>query len=111
MPRWAAALLALFLPAMATATDVDARFAAIEGLGTLNGVALQCKDLDQVRRMKTAVIANAPKERTFGLAFDHATNDAFLAFIKNDETCPTHSALARQVGHQIDRLTETFAAP
>lgn len=106
--RLAAALLSLATLA-AVAAD-DPRYAAVEGLGTLNGVALQCKYLDQVRRMKAAVVAHAPKERSFGLAFDQATNEAFLTFVRNNEACPTHDSLERQVGHQIDRMATAFAA-
>ena len=60
----------------------DPRHQAVKDLGTLNGVALQCRYLDEVRRMKQAVVANAPKQRSFGLAFDEATNQSFLAFIR-----------------------------
>lgn len=107
--RWLAGTLASALSVIAVAADEDPRYAAIEGLGALNGVALQCKYIDQVRRMKAAVVATAPKERSFGLAFDKATNDAFLAFARDQGVCPTHDQLRRQVGHQIDRMAEAFA--
>lgn len=103
-------LFAWSVTATAQAADQDPRYAAVADLGALNGVALQCKYIDQVRRMKGAVVIHAPKERSFGLAFDQATNDAFLAFARNGEACPTHEGLARQVGHQIDRLAEVFAS-
>ncbi len=109
--RSAAAVIAVLLAPAALASDEDPRYAAVKGLGELNGVALQCKYVDQVRRMKSAVVANAPKERSFGLAFDQATNDAFLAFISNGEGCPTHATLERRVGHQIDAMREAFARP
>lgn len=108
--RLAAAFLVLTLSTLAVAANDDPRYAAVEGLGALNGVALQCKYLDQVRRMKAAVVAYAPKERSFGLAFDQATNEAFLAFARNNEACPTHDGLEREVGHQIDRMATAFAA-
>lgn len=109
--RLAAAGLALLLSATAMCADADPRYAAIEGLGALNGVALHCKYLDQVRRMKAAVVASAPKERSFGMAFDQSTNDAFLAFVRGAQGCPPHDSLERQVGQQIEVLTEAFAAP
>ena len=109
--RLVATALLLWLSSAVFAADEDLRYAAAKGLGELNGVALQCKYIDQVRRMKSAVVANAPKERSFGLAFDQATNDAFLAFISRGEACPTHATLARQVGHQIDAMREAFARP
>ena len=95
--------------AAAVWADDDPRYRAVAALGELNGVALQCKYLDQVRRMKAAVVAHAPKERSFGLAFDQATNDAFLAFVRDRESCPTHGGLERRVGHRIDALRAAFA--
>lgn len=89
----------------------DARYAAIERLGELNGVALQCRYIEQVRRMKSAVVLNAPKERSFGLAFDQATNRSFLAFIQQNAVCPAEEALARDVGHQINALQAAFDNP
>ncbi len=109
--RFAAGIVALSLPIAVSATDQDPRYAAVQGLGELNGVALQCKYIDQVRRMKSAVVANAPKERSFGLAFDQATNEAFLAFIRDGEACPAHATLERRVGHQIDALRAAFSKP
>lgn len=102
--------VSLGLSAAVSAGD-DPRYGAVAALGQLNGVALQCKYLDQVRRMKAAVVAHAPKERSFGLAFDQATNDAFLAFVRDRESCPTHDGLARRVGHRIDALRAAFATP
>jgi hypothetical protein len=100
-------VIALTVPVNAADTP-DPRYAAVSALGELNGIALQCKYLDQVRRMKAAVVANVPKERSFGLAFDQATNDAFLAFIRQGDACPTHDAHERQVGHAIDRMRTVF---
>lgn len=91
------------------ATASDERHAAVEALGELNGVALQCKYLDQVRRLKAAVVDNAPKERSFGIAFDEATNRAFLAFIRDHAQCPGPTVMARQVDTGIEALRAAFA--
>ena len=103
---WAGIVLAL---PVAAADQPDIRYSAVSALGELNGVALQCKYLDQVRRMKAAIVVNAPKERSFGLAFDEATNEAFLAFMRTGEACPTHERLERSVGHAIDELVEVMS--
>ena len=97
------------LPLAASPADPDPRYAAVEALGQLNGIALPCKFLDQVRRMKAAVVEHAPKERSFGLAFDEATNAAFLAFVRGGEGCPSHDAFQREVGHRIDGMVDAFA--
>lgn len=91
--------------------DMVTRYAAIDALGRLNGVALQCRYIDQVRRMKAAVIEAAPKERSFGLAFDQATNRAFLAFIKQDRRCPGQAGFEQRVAERIEDLRRVFAAP
>jgi len=105
-----AVLVTLALASTVGAADQDPRYAAVAALGELNGVALQCKYLDQVRRMKAAVVMHAPKERSFGLAFDEATNEAFLAFARQGGACPVHDEMERQVGHRIDRMAEAFNA-
>lgn len=107
--RSRSAVIALLLALAATAGGAaDARYTAVQALGELNGVALQCRYIDQVRRMKAAVVAYAPKERSFGLAFDEATNDAFLAFARRGDACPAADGFTRQVGHRIDALRDAF---
>ena len=98
----------LVLSAGVTAAE-DARYRVIRELGELNGIALQCRYIDQVRRMKAAVVLNAPKERSFGLAFDEATNRSFLAFIEEKAVCPHPETFERQVGHQVDALRAAFS--
>lgn len=101
-------LLAAAMPAPA---DQDARYAAVSALGEINGVALNCRYVEQVRRMKSAVVDNVPKERSFGLAFDEATNRAFLAFIRAARECPGPAEMERRVDQGIDTLRSTFANP
>ena len=96
--------------ASAAADDRDRRYTAIDALGEMNGVALQCKYLDEMRRMKAAVVRNAPKERSFGLAFDEATNRAFLRFIEQQQSCPHPEDFTARVEQRIDALRAVFAA-
>jgi hypothetical protein len=86
----------------------DPRYATVEALGALNGVALHCRYLDQVSRMKAAVVDNAPKERSFGLAFDESTHEAFLAFIQRGATCPGKAGFSGQVETAIIELRRAF---
>ena len=104
----ATAVLALSLSSTPVNADDDPRYAAVAGLGQLNGVALQCKYIDEMRRMKAAVVRNAPKERSFGLAFDQATNRAFLRFIEQQESCPHPEDFTRRVDQGIDVLRAAF---
>ena len=103
------AVILSFRP-LAVGASPETRYQVIKDLGALNGVALQCGYIEEVRRMKQAVVLNVPKERSYGLAFDDSTNASFLAFIQEQRSCPHRDNFHRQVGHQIDEVRETFAA-
>lgn len=101
--------LALSAPPMAADNATEARYAAVSALGSLNGVALQCRYLDAVRRLKFAVVEHAPKERSYGLAFESATNEAFLEFRREGATCPHPATFERRVDEAVTRLGAAFA--
>ena len=100
-------VLLLTSPVVADTED-DARYDAVKALGRLNGIALQCKYIDQVSRMKQAVVKTVPKQRSFGLAFDQAANDSFLAFIQQQSPCPGPAGFENDVSQQIELLQQTF---
>jgi hypothetical protein len=102
-------LLAVFVAGAAQAQDLKAQREAVAGLGLLNGQALACRYLDEVRRMKEAVVAHAPQERVFGADFDKATNDGFLRFRSEGATCPAPAVFAGRVDARIEALAESFA--
>jgi hypothetical protein len=89
----------------------DSGHDAVANLGAVNGVALACRYPDEVSRMKAAVVANAPKERSYGLAFDESTNAAFLDFIEKREPCPAKAVFSGRVDAAIEELVAAFAAP
>ena len=93
---------------MAAWPSPQAQYDSVKALGALNGVALACRQVDQVRRMKAAVVANAPKERSFGLAFDEATNQAFLDFVNQHRPCPGPETLRRRVDAAVSGLAQPF---
>lgn len=90
------------------AADEESRYDAVKALGRLNGIALQCKYIGQVSRMKQAVVETVPKERSFGLAFDQAANDSFLAFIQEQSPCPGPAGFENDVSQQIELLQQRF---
>ena len=98
----------LLTSSVSAAADDSAGLEAITALGNLNGIALGCKYINQVRRMKQAVIANAPKERSYGIAFDDSTNDAFVAFIGSGKQCPGEATLASQVDAAVQAVEQAF---
>ena len=104
-------LICVFLLAHAPAwsANQDRVYEAVDALGELNGIALQCRYIDQVRRMKAAVVAHVPKERLYGQAFDEATNRSFLRFIEEEGVCPSKPTFEREVGHRIDVLQNSVS--
>jgi hypothetical protein len=101
-------ILVLLLATSAVAADDEARYDAVKALGRLNGIALQCKYIDLVSRMKQAVVKTVPKERSFGLAFDQAANDSFLEFTLKQSSCPGPAGFEKDVSQQIELLQQTF---
>ena len=81
---------------------------AIQSLGNLNGIALQCRYFEQTQGMKKALIAALPKRRQLGQTFDDATNQAFLRFIEQKLTCPPVELFNQQVAEGIKQLNTVF---
>lgn len=101
-------LVPLFFAGRAAAIS-DSQYAAIRDLGLLNGVALHCKYLDQMRRMKRALVETLPKRRALGDAFEIATNESFLKFIDEKAACPEKDSFTARVDVQIQVLQEAFS--
>lgn len=87
----------------------DTQYNDIKALGALNGIALQCKYLQETRRMKKALVTILPKRRQLGQVFDDATNESFLAFIQQDSTCPDATEFERRVDAAIQTLENSFS--
>ncbi|WP_456372733.1 hypothetical protein [Thiolapillus sp.] len=99
-------LLALILPLLAQAAPLDkAGLAAVEELGRLNGIALNCRYFDQVRNIKQTLIDRLPKRRELGQIFEQKTDESFKAFIQSGSACPSPATFAAEV----DKATHTLA--
>ena len=81
---------------------------AVEDLGRLNGIALQCKYFQQAQRIKSSLVVHLPKERQLGRLFEDATHESFLAFLEDATGCPGEDALGDQVGAGIETLKKLF---
>lgn len=110
-PKFSFAPILLATAALVHASEAAVQHQAVADLGRLNGLALQCKYLDQVRVMKAAVVANAPKQRSYGLAFDEATNEAFLEHIRTGQACPGPAGFAQRVEAAVIELQQAFESP
>jgi hypothetical protein len=79
-------LIAILLSSQLNATTDEQR-KAIENIGELNGVALQCSYIDKVRLIKLALVKNLPKQRILGQWFEDATNKSFMNFMETGQEC------------------------
>jgi hypothetical protein len=66
----------------------DKQLLAVAEMGRLNGVALQCKYLDQVQEIKRLLVLNLPKERALGDWFEQKTSASYMGFIESKVGCP-----------------------
>ena len=94
--------------AWATTAASDAQLQAIAEMGRLNGIALQCRYLPQVQRIKRELVLNLPKQRALGDWFEQKTNEAFLGFIKQDKSCPAQAEFNQTVQQAIIKLEAAF---
>ena len=100
--------LFLFATPAIQAGDNSQQLQAIARMGELNGVALQCSYLEQVQRIKQALILNLPKQREFGIWFEKTTQDSFMNFMQNSLTCPDVNDLDQQIYSAISQLKSEF---
>jgi len=80
----------------------------IRELGRLNGIALVCDGISDTQRIKRALVSNLPKRRQLGELFDYATNQAYMAFVQEQASCPESRSLASQIDEQLTRLEAAY---
>ncbi|VAX05544.1 hypothetical protein MNBD_GAMMA25-176 [hydrothermal vent metagenome] len=99
----------LLLSSFSAYSTTDAQQQAIESLGQLNGVALQCRYNPDMQLMKQAMVENLPKQRSLGELYDNATNAAFLGFAQQHKACPDNAEFTGTVSAAIDKLKQAFS--
>jgi len=103
--------LALIFSTHQAAAATDEQLNSIKRLGELNGVALHCKYLGEMRRMKQALVVALPKRRQLGQTFDDETNTSFLSFIQTKSVCPGGQQFTRDVDAAVATLNLAFPKP
>ena len=102
-----------FLLAGLSATQLAAanndQLAAIDGMGQLNGVALQCRYIEQVRMIKMSLVKNLPKERMLGQRFEQSTNQSFMDFMAKEQVCPSADSFNQELDAAIQKLEAAFS--
>lgn len=111
MKRSALLLCFLSLALPARAADAPVGLAETRDLGRLNGQALACSHTEAAARIKTMMIKHAPKTRRYGTAFEEATNEAFLAQTREQDTCQAASVLTLQAEEVVQRLQAVLPPP
>ncbi len=96
----------VWLPSAQSATEDE--LASISRMGELNGIALQCSYVDQMQRIKQALVVNLPKRRELGEWFEKTTNTSFMSFMEKQSTCPDALIFVDDVGVAISKLETTF---
>lgn len=86
----------------------DEQLAAISRLGELNGIALQCRYIEQMQNIKRSMILNLPKKRELGFWFEQTTNTAFMDFLNKNAACPDSEVFTQQVNTARTRLETVF---
>ncbi|RKT50693.1 hypothetical protein DFR40_2615 [Azonexus fungiphilus] len=105
-------LLALLLAVSAgVGADDTGLERAVSELGTLNGVALACKQNALAARMREIMVDTVPKERSVGEVFEQATHASFLDFGSAGRTCPDGKSLAGEVDRAREKLRRAAGKP
>ncbi|MES2877641.1 MAG: hypothetical protein V4713_04400 [Pseudomonadota bacterium] len=92
---------ALLAPAHA---QTDAGLQAISDLAQVNGQALACQELKVAGRIKSMMLAHAPKTARFGSAFEEGTQQSYLAQTRSTAACPDTAKLTAQLDALAPRL-------
>lgn len=107
-----AVLLCFLSPSLAAhAAVTDAGLAEVRDLGRLNGQALACSYNETAAQIKAAIIQHAPKSRRYGAAFEEATNEAFLAQSRKDQTTCTDGPTLSQQVEEVSRRLQAAVPP
>lgn len=100
--------IVLTLSASQAPAITDAQYHAVERMGKLNGIALQCGYYDQTRRLKKALISALPKRRQLGQAFETVTNESYMAFLEAGSACQEQAEFSGEVDSAIQLLNQAF---
>lgn len=92
----------------ASAYASDPGLEEVQQLGTLNGRALACEQMENVSHIKQVMVSLAPKTRSYGAAFEQHTNEAFLQRSNELHACDDAPLTALQVDSLATRLQALF---
>ena len=100
--------LSVIFWAASTQAVTDSQQQAISDIGRLNGIALQCRYIDQVRKIKMALVESLPKQRMLGEWFEQSTSTSFMLFMEKDMVCPVAQSFHQEVDEAIKKIKSEF---
>lgn len=88
----------------ATPTELE----SIAEMGRLNGVALQCRYVEKMQKIKMVLVLHLPKQRELGDRFERSTNESFMEFMTSDSSCPSLEMFEQQLEAAIGNIEKAF---
>lgn len=93
---------------VAARTPADAGMSAVQDLGRVNGQALACGQMAISGKAKRLMLGHAPKTRSYGEAFEEATNAAYLAQGRDQGSCPETADFTVKLNELSARLQKAL---
>lgn len=84
------------------------QLSAISAMGELNGVALQCRYIEQMQRIKMTLVLHLPKQRELGDWFEVTTSKSYMDFMNKGLPCPDSQLFVAQVDEAIKKIEISF---
>ena len=102
-------LLSALLFSLPAAAFTPVQHETISRLGELNGVALHCGYLSDMRRLKEALANYVPKVRQLGEYFEDETRKSFQRMVGKNLPCPAPEPFQTEVNGAITALIKAYA--
>ncbi len=77
--------------------QTESALQVIIDLGRVNGQALACKEMTIAAQAKSLMLLHAPKTARFGDAFEDSTQQAFVAQLRSEMSCPDEVVMSAQL--------------
>jgi hypothetical protein len=102
------ALLLTLLCSASANSATPAELDAIAEMGRLNGIALQCRYVEKMQKIKMSLVLHLPRQRELGDWFERSTNQSFMDFMNRDARCPPLEMYEQQLEAAIKDIEKIF---
>jgi hypothetical protein len=104
-------IVALILTLAYSSTAISAtpsQLDAVAEMGRLNGIALQCRYVEKMQKIKMSLVLHLPKQRELGDWFERSTNESFMDFMNRDASCPPMEMFEQQLETATKNIAINF---